>query len=76
MTEIIDNLQARIEEAARHGWFGEVQGLRVSLEAARLKLADAERNTRTSATGPVLLGLPITARADNNITAVQARDTD
>jgi hypothetical protein len=39
MIDICDNLVARIEEAEREGWLGEVDGLKVSLAAARNKLA-------------------------------------
>ncbi len=43
LTEIIENLTARLTEAHRHGWFGEVDGLEVSLSAAREKLAAVRR---------------------------------
>ncbi|HUG86072.1 MAG TPA: site-specific integrase [Euzebya sp.] len=36
--EIRDNLQARIAEAEREGWLGEVEGLHVSLTGAQAKL--------------------------------------
>jgi hypothetical protein len=39
LLEICDNLVARIDEAQREGWLGEVEGLKVSLAAARTKLA-------------------------------------
>ncbi|HZC98922.1 MAG TPA: hypothetical protein VFA46_01620 [Actinomycetes bacterium] len=35
---IIANLQDRIAEATERGWLGEVEGLQVSLNAARQKL--------------------------------------
>lgn len=35
---IIANLEDRISEADQHGWLGEVDGLQVSLAAARQKL--------------------------------------
>ncbi|MFE9122854.1 hypothetical protein [Streptomyces sp. NPDC007172] len=39
LVEIRDNLHARIAEAEREGWLGEVEGLRVSLAGAEDKLA-------------------------------------
>ena len=39
LVEIRDNLTARIAEAQREGWHGEVEGLRVSLAGAEAKLA-------------------------------------
>src|SRR5688500_6175212 len=36
-----DNLHARIAEARREGWLGEVDGLQISLIGAREKLAPA-----------------------------------
>jgi hypothetical protein len=51
------NLQARIAEAETHRWFGEAEGLKVSLAGARSKLAQmnqisARRNTAAN------LGIP------------------
>jgi hypothetical protein len=48
LVEIRDNLIARIAEAEREGWLGEVEGLQVSLAGAGDKLAqlDAERPAR------------------------------
>ncbi|MGA5418049.1 hypothetical protein [Streptomyces pseudogriseolus] len=56
MVEIRDNLIARIAEAEREGWLGEVEGLRVSLAGAEDKLAriDRRRDHRTV----VDLGIP------------------
>jgi Phage integrase family len=60
LVEIRDNLLARIEEAKRQGWLGEVEGLQVSLAAARQKLEQMER---AASSGPrpglTLLGTPI-----------------
>ncbi|SIN38136.1 tyrosine-type recombinase/integrase [Micromonospora cremea] len=56
LVEIATNLEGRIAEAHENGWLGEVQGLQVSLEAARSKLGALDRQ---SSTGPVNLGLPI-----------------
>jgi integrase len=55
LIEIRDNLAARITEAEREGWLGEVEGLKVSLAGAEDKLAQISRRTRS---GPVDLGLP------------------
>jgi hypothetical protein len=38
LAEIRDNLHARITEARHEGWLGEVEGLQISLQAARQKL--------------------------------------
>jgi hypothetical protein len=38
LTEIRDNLQARIAEAEREGWLGEIAGLQATLVAAEQKL--------------------------------------
>jgi hypothetical protein len=55
LIEIRDNLQARITEAEREGWLGEVEGLQVSLAAAEDKLAQIDKQSRTA---PVALGNP------------------
>lgn len=61
LIEIAKNLQDRISEARANGWLGEVQGLQVSLEAARTKLTSLDRLVRNNnnRTGPVNIGLPI-----------------
>jgi hypothetical protein len=56
LVEIVENLRERIQEAQARGWFGEVQGLQVSLDAAETKLADLDR--RAASGGPVNLGFP------------------
>ena len=43
LAEIRDNLQARIAEAEREGWLGEIEGLHVSLAGANDKLAQIDR---------------------------------
>ena len=43
LTEIIENLTARLTEAHEHGWLGEVDGLEVSLSAAGEKLVAMRR---------------------------------
>ncbi|MFE5752697.1 site-specific integrase [Streptomyces massasporeus] len=57
LVEIRDNLVARITEAEREGWLGELEGLEVSLAGAQDKLAqlDAELARRSTA---VDLGIP------------------
>jgi hypothetical protein len=57
LTQILNNLRARIAEAETHHWFGEAEGLKVSLTGARSKLAEmdqisARRNTAVN------LGIP------------------
>ena len=45
LTEIRDNLTARIAEAGREGWPGEIEGLKISLAGAEDKLAQISRRT-------------------------------
>jgi hypothetical protein len=52
LVEVHDNLLARIREAAREGWLGEVEGLRVSLAAAKRKLDELVAHRTTN------LGIP------------------
>ena len=60
LTEIIRNLRERITEARMNGWLGEVQGLQVSLEAAKRKLASLDRSIeRNPRNGPADLGMPV-----------------
>ncbi len=61
LTEIRNNLTARIAEAEREGWLGlgEVEGLQISLAGADEKLAQIERRTRNQNT--VELGIPTLA---------------
>ncbi len=56
LEEIVTNLEERIAEAEENGWLGEVQGLQVSLDAARVKLAGLDRQGPSA---PVSLGLPV-----------------
>ena len=56
VTEIRDNLTARIAEADREGWLGEAEGLKISLAGAEGKLAQISRR----APAPV----PLTALVD------------
>lgn len=57
LAEIATNLEDRIVEAKENNWLGEVQGLQVSLEAARSKLGSLDRNP--SPIRPVDLGFPV-----------------
>jgi integrase len=54
LTEIRDNLTARIAEAEREGWPGEMEGLKISLAGAEDKLAQIARQPRSTAD----LGIP------------------
>ncbi|MGH3738947.1 MAG: tyrosine-type recombinase/integrase [Micromonosporaceae bacterium] len=56
IAEIRDNLIARISEAEREGWLGEIEGLKISLTGADDKLAQIDQ--RPKATNHVDLGMP------------------
>jgi len=56
ITEIRDNLLARIAEAEREGWLGEAEGLKISLAGAEDKLAQIDRRTHRTTD----LGMPAT----------------
>ncbi|ANS31834.1 hypothetical protein R1CP_36140 (plasmid) [Rhodococcus opacus] len=56
LIQIRDNLLDRIAEAHRERWLGEVDGLNVSLEATRNKLAQLD--TLTARRRPVHIGMP------------------
>ncbi|MDR7172939.1 site-specific recombinase XerC [Nocardia kruczakiae] len=60
LVEILANLRDRIAEAKAYGWTGEVEGLRVSMNAAAAKLASLDKvNERNvQARSPTSLGLP------------------
>ena len=58
IAEIRDNLLARIAEAEREGWAGEVEGLKISLAGAQDKLAQIDRRSHHTTD----LGMPATAR--------------
>jgi len=55
---IIANLGDRIIEARANGWLGEVQGLQISLDAARAKMASMTRTERARVSGHADLGIP------------------
>ena len=57
LVEIRDNLHARIVEAERKGWLGEVEGLKVSLAGAEDKLAQIDA-TLERRTATIQLGMP------------------
>jgi hypothetical protein len=54
LTEIRDNLTARIAEAEREGWPGEIEGLKISLAGAQDKLTQISRRTSRA----IDLGIP------------------
>jgi hypothetical protein len=57
LQDIIDNLQERIAEAKQNGWIGDVEGLRVTLNSAEMKLAQMYKLQRHH--GEVVgLGIP------------------
>jgi hypothetical protein len=56
IAEIRDNLIARIGEAEREGWLGEIEGLKISLTGANDKLVQIDRRTKTA--NHVDLGMP------------------
>ena len=58
LEEIRDNLKARIAEAQRQGWLGEVEGLQVSLAGTEDKLAQIARRNRAQTKTPTHLGIP------------------
>jgi hypothetical protein len=57
LEEIRDNLHARIAEAERQGWLGEVEGLKVSLAGAEDKLAQIKATLQRRA-DTIQLGMP------------------
>jgi len=57
IAEIRDNINARIAEAEREGWLGEIEGLKISLAGADGKLAQIDR--RSPPGGPVDIGMPV-----------------
>ena len=72
LIDIRDTLIARIAEAQREGWLGEVEGLRLRLAGAQDKLAQIDRRATT-----VDLGLPrLGPTIPDNTAAVTASDRD
>jgi len=58
ITEIRDNLIARIAEAEHEGWLGEAEGLKISLAGAKDKLAQIDRRSHRTTD----LGMPAAPR--------------
>ncbi|WP_331747978.1 hypothetical protein [Streptomyces chartreusis] len=58
LVEIRDNLIARVAEAEREGWLGEVEGLRISRAGTEEKLNQLDAEERRISTA-VNLGMPI-----------------
>ncbi|MCI2421394.1 hypothetical protein MOQ72_28555 [Saccharopolyspora sp. K220] len=56
ITEVRENLLARIDEAHREGWLGEVEGLKTSLAGADQKLA--QLNELAQRTNTIHIGMP------------------
>lgn len=75
LVAIRDNLVARINEAESNGWLGEAEGLRVSLDGAREKLAqmDLIAERRTSA---INLGIPTFSQAAGRTTLMTLGSRD
>lgn len=65
LLEIRDNLRARIAEAEREGWLGEIEGLQISLAGAEAKITQVDATTgRGHKT--VKLGLPTFGQVMHN----------
>ena len=60
LLDVRDNLIARIDEARREGWLGEVEGLQISLNGARAKLLQLDQ--LTTPRSPIGLGIPTQKR--------------
>jgi hypothetical protein len=58
LIDIIHNLNDRVAEAKANGWLGEVEGLQISLDAAKTKLRGLDRVTKTERPGLTNLGMP------------------
>jgi hypothetical protein len=71
LAQICDSLIARIGEAEREGWAGEAEGLKISLDAARQKLAEMDQAARRATT--VHLGMPGLADLAGRILTAPAR---
>ncbi len=70
LVEIRDNLIVRTDEAEANGWLGEAEGLRVSLDGARQKLAQMDLIAERRATA-VSVGTPTFAQAAGSTTTGQ-----
>ena len=69
LAQIRDNLIARITEAESHRWFGEAEGLKVSLAGARAKLTQMDQITARRNTA-VHLGIPSFSEAAGRSVAI------
>lgn len=69
LVEIRDNLHARIAEARREGWLGEVDGLQISLNGARQKL-----DQLTASAASTHLGMPSIPQIAGRSTTATAPD--
>lgn len=58
LQDIIDNLEERIAEAEQHGWLGDAEGLRVTLNSAEMKLAQMFKLQNHLDREVVELGIP------------------
>lgn len=67
LVQIRDNLLARIAEAQTNRWFGEAEGLKVSLAGAHDKLAQMDQIT-TRRAAAVDLGVPTFTDAAGRLT--------
>jgi hypothetical protein len=63
-----DNLEARIIEATREGWLGEVEGLQVSLTGAKDKIAQIDLTHQRKSTATEL-GIPSFAQVKGRSSA-------
>lgn len=74
LVDIRDNLIERITEAESKGWLGEAEGLRVSLDGARQKLAQMDLIAQRRASA-VDLGMPGFAEAAGRTATTALRST-
>ena len=59
LTEIIRNLNDRVADARMNGWLGEVEGLQVSLQAAKAKLSQLNSASPPPSASITDLGIPV-----------------
>jgi integrase len=59
LIDIIYNLNDRVAEAKTNGWLGEVEGLQISLDAAKIKLRRLDRAIRTERPTLTNLEMPV-----------------
>ncbi len=70
LIDIRDNLTARIAEAQREGWLGEIEGLEISLAGATDKITQIDQRSHKQRQPVVVLGNP-TVRTQ--VTSLPAR---